>query len=106
MNLLPLFVTKVKRHANLGPNSPTVPPQSVVWSFVPETYLVVDLNEQAPTNIVEDKGDNAFDQFDALFYNNDPVVDLNKVGDIELQVDEVVKVPALRLELPPRKQSA
>ncbi|KAM6543971.1 hypothetical protein CsatB_008418 [Cannabis sativa] len=101
-NLLPLFVTKVKRHVILRPTLPTIPPRSIVGTFVPEADSEVDLNEQAPTNIDEDMADNTFDEFDAPFYNNDPVVDLNKDGDVKLQVDEVVEVPTLRLKLPLR----
>ena len=44
-NLLPLFVTKVKRHALLGPTPPTILPRSVVGSFVPKTDLAIGLNK-------------------------------------------------------------
>ncbi|XP_060964798.1 uncharacterized protein LOC133033758 [Cannabis sativa] len=94
-NLLPLFVTKVKRHALLGPTPPTVLPRSVVGSFVPETDPAVGMNEQAPTNIDEDnRVDYEFDQFnefDGAFYNNDPIVDLNEDGDAELEVHEPMR---------------
>ncbi|KAM6541692.1 hypothetical protein CsatB_006139 [Cannabis sativa] len=40
-NLLPLFVTKVKKNVNLEPTPRNITPRSVVGTFVPETDLVV-----------------------------------------------------------------
>ncbi|XP_060972583.1 uncharacterized protein LOC133038440 [Cannabis sativa] len=49
----------------------------------------VDLKEQLPTNIDNHKADIAFDhsdELDALFHNNDPMVDLGRNDDVAIEV--------------------
>ncbi|XP_062085382.1 uncharacterized protein LOC133791471 [Humulus lupulus] len=107
-NLLPLFVTKVKKNVNLEPTPPSVTPRSVVGTFVPETDQGVSLNEQLPNNIDDHRANIAFDhldEFDGPYYSDDPVVDLDEDDDVELEVDGAVQVPPLRLELTPSNQA-
>ncbi|XP_060961033.1 uncharacterized protein LOC133031529 [Cannabis sativa] len=100
-NLLPLFVTKVKKNVNLEQTPRNVTPRSVVGTFVPETDLGVGLDEQVGTNVDDERVGIEFhhsDEFDAPFYNNDPVVDLGVDDDV------AADVPPLRMELTPSNQ--
>ncbi|XP_060965414.1 uncharacterized protein LOC133034361 [Cannabis sativa] len=100
-NLLPLFVTKVKKNVNLEQTPRNVTPRSVVGTFVPETEMGVGLDEQVGTNVDDERVGIEFhhsDEFDAPFYNNDPVVDLGVDDDV------ATDVPPLRMELTPSNQ--
>ena len=96
--LTSIFVTKVRKVENLEPTDHV--PRSVVGSFVPETNVVVNVNEEVPTN-VDQQQEPMNNEFDAPFYNNDPIVDLNMEEEHYFGVDEVVEEPSLGLDCGP-----